>query len=319
MKPSINPVIRRRSARQQFGDILRHYRDERRLDRHAVADIVRSSASEVEDWENGRAVPSAQQFTLLCKNVSHSLSQFRAQWQRAGEEGRNAGLSHRPFEVFDASHQPTTVVAGQEAVSTVSPTGATTPSTIQVPESLTGPKHNLGPAYIASKSLPKGYNNRENREKRREMAEGLLLMNPDASNDDIRRAVREKFHVGIGAEQLFRLRKKIKARQRRNGTADAAPQVEATPVTPKATTRKAKRSKSASATTPAAIPATWPPQVDTSARAGQLQLQNDIRALASAVFDDHHDLTYFEVSRGVDNRPLITCRTKRVIETEESF
>jgi transcriptional regulator with XRE-family HTH domain len=238
-----------------FGEAFRFYREQRGYNHARVADIAKVSRSDVEAWEDGRAVPDNRAWELLKKMLHRGLSNIspnrqqaiseidaeRALAQRALQRGTvkpqppmpvDKPLTTKPFADAFAKQPILKIVPDPKPeppkpepppVPAPAPATPTTTTPEGVPATLLGDDFDLTDAYTTVNALPDGWGTAEARGARAAFAKQLLIEGLDT--EVIVTRTREKFTVGISRATLKKLRAEIEkdaARAERKAQREAA-------------------------------------------------------------------------------------------------
>jgi DNA-binding transcriptional regulator YiaG len=234
----------KKTARQRLAEVIKFFRDERKLTLARAANMAEVNVASFADFEEGNTIPDQRTWERMKHIVHHGLKAHEDLWRQARTEEATEqaqkvagkGLTQKPFA---ALAQLKLVPDPPPAPPPPPPEPSRAPG---IPEALVGDGYDLQPAYVALNQLPKGWQGKLASQERVEYARELVAQG--LSTKDVIAKVRERFRVGILDATVAAIREELGVVAVRKTPAPAsttatgpirrpaAPPTEAAPVTP---------------------------------------------------------------------------------------
>lgn len=219
---AMTSLLTRKTARQEFAEVLSFHRKDRGYSLRRVADMLGCSISRIEQYEDGTQIPSGRDWDKYKGIVDKSLFAFgelrtRAITERDNERdgSRHGGFTNTPLAAIVALPLPAlpparaAVTPKPEAVQEALDAGRTpSPAALTVLANAHTHKAQAGRAAIDAAGIP--WRTTEHRDARRVRVREILEADPDALTKDVHAKLTEEFGVSIVHTDIKDIRRKVK-------------------------------------------------------------------------------------------------------------
>jgi transcriptional regulator with XRE-family HTH domain len=199
------------NTRQRLGEVIQHYREERGVSRRDAAHRCKVAVSLVEQWEDGKALPSSDEWKALTRGVHRGLTRFDDLYNRARIEADNEARERAKGSMQTNGTKITTSL-GDKIAAAIAPTPA--PALAVVPAPVAQPEADKRQRTRRLPPPPPGAMSEAQCAKRADYVRKILRERPHArayGPDGVIDLVRATFGVGVSPVTIEDLRAEVLA------------------------------------------------------------------------------------------------------------